>query len=407
MRFINNQRGVAILIAIFAMVICVIIATEISYETQVQYVSSAQAVNRLKAYYAAKAGAELSLFRILIYKKVMAQFGKQLKDNKNILDIIWQFPFSWPPVGTDSLSTFDQDALKTIIKESTMDAQYMATIESEGGKIDINDLASESKPLATGVRAQIFQIFKNEIDNNKVFKKKYDTFDFEKLVNNIQDWVDEDKISLNGGDESIKYKQPDGVKNYFLPPNAPFKTIEELHMVDGVEEEFFDLLKDKITVYGTKGINVNYATEPVLKSLDPQIKDEALDWIIKRRGDPNLGGPFKDFDDFYNFLESKNVRTENMRKSELPLLFDAEYNFRVTSSGQYANVRREVIAITYDIDGLTGKYAEMLDKTAADKNSAPDDTNKTPPPASPSDKSSSDTIKIPKGRPTVVFWQES
>lgn len=404
------------ILAIFAMVLSVVIATEVSYETQVEYISSAQAVNRLKAYYAAKSGVELSLFRVLLYKKAMSQFGQQMKENKAMLDPIWQFPFSWPPMGFENLNEVDKDQVQTILKESMMDAQYMVTIESEGGKIDINDLGSESKALAAGVRAQILQIFENEVENNKVFKNKYENFEFEKLVNDIQDWIDEDNVSMNSnGDESVKYKQPEGVNNYKMPPNMPFKTVEELHMVDGMQDEFFNLLKDKITVYGTKGINVNYAPEAVLKSLDPQIKDEALGWIMKRRSSPDLGGPFKDNDDFYNYIESKGVRTANMKKANLPLLFDAEYNFRIVSGGQYANVNRQITAITYDIENLTGRFAEILDKIAMEKknNGNPPQPEQPQPPSPPGQNppgqqnQQKETVKIPKGRPTVVFWRES
>ncbi len=402
MSLIKNERGVALIMAVFAMVLVVVIATEVAYETQVEYVSSSQELARVKAYYAAKSGVELSLYRILLYKKAMAQFGAQLKGNESLLDPIWQFPFSWPPIGLEELGAVDKDLAQTIIKESTMDAQYVVTIEGEGGKIDINDLSSENKTLASGIRAQILHIFENEIENNKEFKEKYDNFNFDKLINNIQDWVDEDKVSLNGGgDESSKYEQPEEAKGYSFPPNTAFKTVAELHMVLDMEDELYDLLKDKITVYGTKGINVNYAPEAVLSAIDPQIKDEALDWIVKRRSDPKLGGPFKSEEDFFSFLETKGVRTENIKKAKLPLLFDTEYNFRIVSAGMYGNIRRQITAITYDVDSLTTPYVEMLDKLAAPDTPPP----LTPPPAGgnpPPPK-----IKIPKGRPSVVFWRES
>ncbi|MEQ1665422.1 MAG: hypothetical protein ABL927_08615, partial [Bdellovibrionales bacterium] len=88
-------------------------------------------------------------------------------------------------------------------------------------------------------------------------------------------------------------------------------------------------------------------------------------------------------------------------------LFDAEYNFRIISTGLSANIKREITAITYDIDNLTSRYAEILttaekDKAAADGGGSGDGTSggATPPPTK-------DKIKIPKGRPTVVFWQET
>lgn len=415
MRSLQNERGVAMLLAIFAMVISLVIATEVAYETQVDYVSASNAVNRVKAYYAAKAGVELSLFRILLYKKALAQFGDQLKDNKALLDPIWQFPFSWPPIGLEKLNEVDKDQIQSLVKESSLDAQYAVTIDSEGGRIDINDLGSESEPVAKAVRMQLMQIFENELENNKAFNEKYENFKFDELINNIQDWIDEDKAAIGTrGDESAIYKQPEEVRNYTLPPNAPFKSLSELHMVQGMEDEFYDLLKDKITVYGTKGINVNYAPENVLKSLDPQIKDKPLAEILKRRSDPDLGGPFKDEDDFYSFIEGQGVRTENLRKAKIPFLFDAEYNFRIISGGQAGNVRREITVITYDVDNITSRYTEILNKLddeAAGSGGGGSGTGGgggggggTPDDKTKKDK---EKIKTPKGKPTIVFWQES
>ena len=60
-----NNRGVALLIAIFSLALMILVAMEVSYETNVEYVVASQKVNRLKAYYAAKAGVELSLLRVL------------------------------------------------------------------------------------------------------------------------------------------------------------------------------------------------------------------------------------------------------------------------------------------------------------------------------------------------------
>ncbi|MEQ1665859.1 MAG: type II secretion system protein GspK, partial [Bdellovibrionales bacterium] len=351
---LGNERGVAMILAVFAMVLTIVIATEVAYETSVEYVSAANSLNRLKAYYAAKSGVELSLFRILLYKKAIATYGEQLKEKKNMLDPIWQFPMSWPPLGLDNLNAADKDNIAKIIKDSTLDTQYTAVIEGEGGKIDINDLGSDIQTISAGVHSQISQIFTNELENNKAFKNKYENFDFEELINNIQDWVDENNVSLNkSGDESSNYKLPDHAGNVTLPPNTSFKTLSELHMVHKMEDTFFNLLKDRVTVYGTKGINVNYAPEEVLKSIDTQIKADVLKKIIERRNDPKKGGPFLDETDFFNFLEGQGVRTDNLKKSKIPLLFDAEYNFRIISTGLSANIKREITAITYDIDNLS------------------------------------------------------
>ena len=81
------------MIALFAMTLMTFIAVEVTYDTSVDYVVAAQQVSRIKAYYAAKSGIEMSLLRIMLYKQAMATLGDTLGANKSMLDPIWNFPF--------------------------------------------------------------------------------------------------------------------------------------------------------------------------------------------------------------------------------------------------------------------------------------------------------------------------
>ncbi|MCB9026856.1 MAG: general secretion pathway protein GspK [Bdellovibrionaceae bacterium] len=419
---LKNNRGVALLIAIFSIGLMSFFAMEVSYETNVEYIVASQKINRLKAYYAAKAGVEISLLRILLYKKAVASFGDQLGENKSMLDPIWSFPFAWPPskfVNKDDVTTITYDSLKSAEKESIMGATYITSIETEGGRIDINDLGSEVKALRDSTKQQILKIFQQEVENNKEFEKKYRNTNFEELVNNIADWIDEDKESLNGGDEKGPYR--DLLKDNpsdFIPPNQPLKTTEELHMIAGMKDDFYNLLKPRITVYGVKGININFATQDILKSLDSQITSEVATEIIKRRNSPEKGGPFKNEDDFINFLGTL-INTEKFNEGGIPLFFDNPYNFRIISTGEFAKATSEITVVTYDIENLVGRLADYLDKQEAEEKGTPkkeeeeekpDESNDKKDPNQEGDATDKSKTKkqtpIPKGRPRIVLWQE-
>ncbi len=414
-RILGNNRGVALLVALFAMVFMIFIATQVSYETQVEYLVASQGVNRLKAYYAAKSGVELSLFRILLYKKALASFSQQIKDNPamgNLLNQIWQFPFSWPPVLPNEASSIDKDDIQAAVKESFMDAQYLTTIQGEGGKIDVNALGSRVQPLADVTQTQILRIFQVELQNNEAFKEKYQNEDFNALVNNIRDWVDEDTNGRNRGDESGLYEQPRDEK-VTLPPNRSFRTLEELHMVAGMTDEFYNLLAPRLTVFGTRGINPNTAPEEVLKSLDPQITSDNVGKIIERRSNPEKGGPFRNDDDFYGFLDTLPMNTDDLERLKIPFYYDAEYNFRIISTGKYANVHREITVITYDLENLSQRYAQILKEDAAQKsgNQQQEEQQEQPQGQGQGENGQQQDqgikFKAPKGRPNVVYWGES
>ncbi len=403
-RPLRNNRGVAMLLAIFSLILMISIAVEVSYDSSVEYLVAAQQVNRLKAYYNAKSGVEISLLRILLYKKAMATFGKDLGKNASMLDPIWQFPFAWPPVVPAEASSVDKDQIQTAVKDSTIEGSFVATIASEGSRIDINDLGAfgeEGKKIREATKKQILEIFTGQLEHDEEFRKEYSNFKFDELVNNITDWIDEDAESLNGGDEKGQY--PD-VRSEFIPPNKPFKTLEELHMVAKMDDKLFALLAPRITVYGVKGINVNYATADVIKSLDSRITDEMIQKIMKRRSTPDEGGLFGSADDFYDFV--KNLGVDIKPKGEtpaIPILTGTEFNFRITSTGIYANSTREITAITYDFENVKQQYIKFINssdkkddgKKEEDKK---DDKTQTAAPAAPA---------IPKGRPAVVYWSEN
>jgi len=108
----------------------------------------------------------------------------------------------------------------------------------------------------------------------------------QEIVNNIADWIDEDSASRNGGSESDYYQDTDPL---IKPPNRSMKTLDELHMVAGVTDDIYNILAPKLTLWGDKGINVNYASKDILRSIDPQITDQIADAIVTRRTDESKG----------------------------------------------------------------------------------------------------------------------
>ena len=388
------------MMALFSVMMLLVIATEIMYQTTVEAKVSSQSVNQVKAYYAAKAGVELGLFRIFIYRKVIEAVGDQLQD-KSMLDVIWTFPFAWPPEAAEAMGMATKDQLEKSVKTSLMKSSYSLTIESEGSKIDVNDLASESEVVAKAARDQLLQIYNSEFENNEAFADRNRNTNFEKILDAMKDWIDEDKVGTSG-DERAPYAD---LQNEDIPPNQPFKTVGELHMVNGMTDEIFNLLAPRITVFGTKGINVNHASKEVLMSLDSTITDERADKIVAARNDPKRG-PFQNLEDFVGFIRGLGVDTtritENDKDAKIPLIFDAEFNFRVRAIGKSGPVIKEITAITFDVDAVKGRLSEFLKPSPTPTPETPPATTAPTPTPSPTPKKT-----IPNQRPNVVYWGEN
>jgi general secretion pathway protein K len=383
-----------LILAMFTIVIVSYLATEIAYETNVEYLINAAAVQHVKAYYAARAGVELSLLRIKIYNQVTSQIPAQAKGmiKQDLLDMIWKMPFSWPLTIPDGVTQLDKDDLKEKAKLSLMDASYMTVISDEGSKIDINGLFSATKPMSDVTHQEILRIFQNKIRDDQKWASNHQDFNPVELVNNIQDWVSFGRQSANGGDKGSRYAN----LGEGYPPNRGFRTVDEMRLVPGMTEDYFDLLQEQVTVFGMKALNPNHATKEVLMALDPTITSTVADNIIKRRDTISLGGPYKDANDFWSYVSNEGARVDPNTQKMVPIVCDTLYNFRIKSTASYKNSTSEIIAITFDLQKTAAQvYQSMQGQTGnGQQNQQPAGGQQT-------------TQNSPsKGPPRIVYWSE-
>lgn len=144
----------------------------------------------------------------------------------------------------------------SIYEIETENATMRIRIFSETGKIDINSATSTllhqvllHAPLET--QAQI------------------------ELENAILDWRDDDEITRPFGAEKTEYKAE---KLNYAPRNKPFRSLEELQMVRGLNADVFAWMQPIFTVYaaGQTEVDFNLASRDVLNVL-PEIDVNLLD----------------------------------------------------------------------------------------------------------------------------------
>lgn len=412
---LKNASGIAMMIAIAALMLIMWLAMELSYESNVEYTVNSQNLNRIKAYYAAKSGLDVALLRIKIFQKISSQFGEQLGSNSAMLDEIWRFPFAWPLPIPDELNAVDKDTMKSTVKDAFMDAAFMTTIEDEGSKIDLNDLASKSKVIRQNAKKQLMNIFETQRKQDEEFDRKYGATNFEALINQISDFISENVESAGGGDKKSAFAEINSeAQSEMFPPNRAFRSLAELRFIPLMTDDLYELLEPRITIYGMKGINPNLAPKEVILSLDPGLTSEVVDELIKRRTDQNLGGPYQNAEDFWNYAQTKGARIEG-DVSQIPLVFDAITNFKIRSSGEFAGAAREITAIVMDIDRIAIKVAEQVKKEEKEAQQGSGSSGFSGSsdsfgarPTSPAKQSQSQKRKptIPKGPPRIVWWNE-
>ena len=401
----RKQKGVALMVALFAIMMLSFIAVELSYDVGIEYVISNKEYHRLRAYYAAKSGIEISRFRLYIYKQIVKQFQSQIAGQQQLVDLLWNFPLVWPitSILPEDIGRVEKEAMQQTVDESLMGAaQYNTQILSEGSKIDLNDLASPVKALKEITQIRLISLFENSIEEDEEIEKRFSDLDYRRIIANITDWVDVDTTPEAGaGDESQPYSDIIAKNDIqgSLPPNRPFRTLQELNMVSGVSNTVYNFLEPHITIYGQKGINPNYAGAHFLRALSPNISDEVIAQIQEAKADPSQG-LFQNEQDFYNFL-ANFTDVQALQQQNIPLYFGSEHNFMIKSTGVSGNVQKDIIVIVYDVDAAASNLSRSLTRrpTTPNPNSPP--TANTPPPNTPPP-----NTQASSGLPTIVYWYE-
>lgn len=420
----NNKKGVALLMAITSLILMVYIASEVSKDSTLEYVITANESNRLKAYYAAKNSVDIALLRIKIYQQI-SQMNLPPSISKEI-DQIWKFPFLWPlPIAADA-SSFTKDDTDKVNKAALFTGQYEHTITDEGSKIDINDLVSPSKNLQEVTYQQILNIFESKIESDDEFRNVYQNYDFKELINRIVDWMSPVNTTKNGGDKRAAFQELNqvGAENY--PPNRGFRTLDEIRLVPGMTDEFFQVLAPQITIYGMKAINPNIASQKVLKSLDKNLTDEAIKAAIERRDNPEKGGQFKGENseqcrnDFKSFVEGYSLKLAP-EFDKIPFNCNKIMNFKIEATGRSGSGKgasqKKITVIVVDLAATAANIKSYVDaekKAQQNQSQSGEQLGQAGPPiggqssqTGQTGPSTSQKEPLPKGRPRIVYWSEN
>ncbi len=401
----KNQKGLALMMAMSSLAMIMYFATQLMSDTTLEYNIHANSIHKIKAYYAAKSGLDIALLRIKIYQTVLTKLPEEFKKNPSqmqALDMIWSFPWAWP-LPAEALNAVDKELFASKAKESLMDAQYMVTIEDEGGKIDINDLGSPSKSMRESTARQILGIFESKKQHDEEWAKAHENTNFQEIVNNMIDWVSVESTGVAGGDKKSLYADRKEKDSY--PPSRNFRSVDEVRLVAGMTEDFFQLLKPRITVFGMKGINPNMASKELIMAIHPSISPQAADEVVARRQSTEKGGPFRDAQDFYSFLAQQGAKITSEEEKQIPLVFSSVMNFQIRSIGSFAKSTREISVITYQLGSSAGKIAESMQKENPQPAPAQAGLGGAPPPADRTSAAKNNET-LPKGRPKIVYWQE-
>ena len=293
----SDERGIALLLTLLVLTILVALILEFDAEARREYRDAAAFRDNFKATVLARASVQAA--RSILQQDFLKD--KKTGQSFDALTDLWALPIRDYAIG---------DGLLT------------AQIEDERGKLNLNDLAAVSEPIAKKAKVQRVKRLFELLQINP------------ELVDAIVDWVDRDETPESGGAESSYYQT---LRPSYRAANAPLETLLELRLIKGMTPEIIAKLSKLVTVYPQEGqgkVNLNTAHPFVLQALDPGITQSVA-------ADIALARPFKtiqELDRVSSFEDiGKQLRVQNLYdvKSDL---FLARMNVRVNEVTRNATV---------------------------------------------------------------------
>ena len=351
----RTQGGIALIIVLAIVAILSIVVLEFTQSIRVEMYVSANYDAHTQALYSAKAGVEYAIY--------VLRSDEDL--NKDWLGDSWAQPLELtigeiapPPRPKGEEADEDYELYDVSERERDADAveardggTARVAIADEERKIGLTSLSGRSR--TPGLMSTALERL---IEDLHVPGASYNATD---LVEQMTDWVDDN-------DEGVWEYTYEGLEDPYTPPNRPFDSVYELRLLadmsdtllygtvpfpddqetrdeyeNGLGADWSYGLINFVHTQSIDSINVNTAPREVLAALfdDPYVAEE----IIERRRE---NGGFNNTSEV-EALVKEMAGSDSEAARALPVFAVRSLFYRITSVGEYHNVRVKITAVVY------------------------------------------------------------
>lgn len=379
---VRHKRGAALIVVLLTVAVMTTVVIDFVYSTRVQLHMAANQRDQVRAYFLARSGVDLARLALGFQRQVDTLTGGRM--NIQIWQYLDQFMGAFNAARVDlPVAGIDLSEVQGL---GGIKGAFEVNIEPEDGKINLGALANRSPNDRARLETIARMSFLMAPGDHKDLFESRDTEggynDIPEIIAGIIDWIDpdEDLTTMNaegmympsgGGAEANRYRKVGGKVK---PRNMKPDSLEELHRVKGVGDEWFERFGDSLTIYPGTKVNVNAANEQLLAVLicshvvnpaDPLCSDpfnmvrlwlvvaQIRAWQMLRRS-VFMMTPFQRKEDFVSFLRAG--------RPEMGFAFDQPLNlnwtelkksievrppavYRIRSVGRISNTETSIVAV--------------------------------------------------------------
>lgn len=231
----ESEKGIVLVIVIIVIAILMILVTDLIYFTQIDSEISMNTRDEVKARYIAKSGVQVAAgaFSVRALEELSGMMGS-VGGSTGRDDGFWALSVPYFPVGSGTVSIM---------------------ITDERAKINLNSLvSSDSNIVDQQVLAELRELFR---------LLGVDTGKSERFISSLVNWIDVPKEGTVNDQDSAGANAEfyAGLQPAYRIKDGPLDTVEEIRMIDGMDDEFFNAVRDYVTVYPLDK-KINFSTAP-------------------------------------------------------------------------------------------------------------------------------------------------
>ncbi len=328
-RLRRDESGVALLMVLVTIAMLTAVVVEFVYQTRIDVQVAANVRDRLKAYYMARSAVNFSRL-ILFFQGQVDRFTGGTVKLYQLIPIESDLAKALTSGEMDEAFDLGDTNLEDMRGFGDFDGGFSATIEDEYSKININALDSLPS-IAAPTAAQILSLIASPR-----YLDMWEGVDADgqrntpgEVVSAIHDWVDVDTMTDGFQPEVVAlnpFSQPevfkptssaedsryDMLKDPYKSKNNPFITVEELHLVRGIGDDFMSEFGNRFTVYSDPNLllNLNSVNDPVTMLSVLCLQPENLP-LCTEQGLPQLLEVLAMFFEFRNIMQWSTLMVPN------------------------------------------------------------------------------------------------
>lgn len=427
-KILNNQRGVALMLIMTAIIVLMAIYGEFTFESKIGRMKATNILDKSQAKLLAESGLQLAMTRLRLYQEAY----NKIQGNENaknlvqpqLLNQLWEVPFIYPIPVSQNATVALKDTIGKFTDESLLDGEMKVTIQNLSNKMNLNllrvsmlqniqnqgnnqqanssDYNEETIKNNVSIDQTLYFLLKKLVDDkrekNKTFDDRYGGLNYQELITNLKFFIsDEQSLTqdpMAGEAEASFHNIP------LTPKFGPLSSASELYVIPKWTDELIELINNEFSVYPSSQIDFNKITANMLRILIPNITDDELRDFFVWRDDPEQPRFLNNKEDFKKYVVGQarlmnETDFDNRMKQfeEKGFTFGANpTQFKIVSEGTYNRANYTLVA--YVVlpttastqqgtntskcpEGQIGTPPECRPMTEAEKKSAKENAEKT------------------------------